>query len=68
MDLLGQRVQPLGKGVDLGREIRVLLQQVSLKLGELVSVPRSRLFVGLIRPRLRFLGDDYQRPGEERHG
>src|ERR1700686_2207564 len=61
VDLLGQRAHSLGEGVDLLGHVGVLLEQVGLILVELLSMLRRRLFVGLVCPRLRLLGDDHER-------
>lgn len=63
VDLLGQSAQLLGQRVDLHGKIGVLLQQVGLILTEFLAVLRRRRLVRLVRPGLRFLGDDDQRAG-----
>jgi hypothetical protein len=68
MDVLGQGVHPLSQRVDLLREIGVLLEQISLGLRELLAMRRRCHLIRLIGSRLRLLGDDDQRTGDERHG
>ncbi|MGH3213896.1 MAG: hypothetical protein ACRDL9_04865 [Trebonia sp.] len=61
MDLLGQRLQLLGDRVDLLGKIGVPPQQVSLILGEFLSVFRTSFLVCLVGSGLRLLGDDDER-------
>jgi hypothetical protein len=68
VDLLSQRFQLRGHGVDLLGEIGVPLQQVGLALGKLLTVPRASLLVRLVRSGLRLLRNDHERTGVERHG
>src|SRR5665213_677576 len=65
MDLLGEVTHRFAQRMDLLSEVGVLLEQVALHLGELVSVFCRSFLVGLVRPRLRLLGDDDERAGVE---